>query len=56
MTLGKLRELGVRSLAVTCECQHEAVLAVDRWPDALLVRAFAAIDLSFNPLSATTKL
>ena len=27
MTLGNMRELGVRSLAVTCElCHHEAVL------------------------------
>ena len=29
-----MRELGVRSLAVTRElCQHEAILAADAWPD-----------------------
>ena len=39
MTLGNMRELGVRSLAVTCElCHHEAVLPADDWPDAMLVR------------------
>ena len=28
MTLGNMRELGVRSLAVTCElCHHEAILS-----------------------------
>jgi hypothetical protein len=37
MTLGNMRSLGVRSLAVTCElCHHEAVLPADRWPDAAL--------------------
>ena len=41
MTPGNMRELGVRSLAVTCElCHHEAVLLADRWGDAVLVRAF----------------
>jgi hypothetical protein len=41
MTLGNMRELGVRSLAVTCElCHHEAVLPVDRWDDVVLVSAF----------------
>jgi len=36
-----MRELGVRSLAVTCElCHHEAVRLADHWPDAVLVRAF----------------
>ena len=41
MTLGNMRSLGVRSVAVTCElCHHEAVLPADL-PDALLVRAFA---------------
>ena len=35
--------IGVRSLAVTCElCHHEAVLPVDRWGDAVPVRAFGA--------------
>ena len=42
MTLGNMRELGVRSLAVTCVlCHHEAILAADAWPDAVLVRTFA---------------
>jgi hypothetical protein len=41
MTLGNMRELGVRSLAVTCElCHHEAVLPADGWPDTVLVSAF----------------
>jgi hypothetical protein len=41
MTLGNMRSLGVRSLAVTCElCHHEAVLLVERWADAVLVRSF----------------
>lgn len=41
MTLGNMRELGVRSLAVTCSlCHHEAVLSADRWEDSVLVRAF----------------
>jgi hypothetical protein len=35
MTLGNMREQGVRSLAVSCWlCHHGAVLTVDRWPDA----------------------
>ena len=41
MTLGNMRDLGVRSLAVTCEvCHHRAVLPADRWGDAVLVSAF----------------
>jgi hypothetical protein len=41
MTLGNMRSLGVRSLAVTGElCHHEAVLLAERWPDAVLVRSF----------------
>jgi hypothetical protein len=36
-----MRDLGARSIAVTCElCHHGAVLPADRWPDAVLVRAF----------------
>ncbi len=43
MTLGNMRELGVRSLAVTCElCHHGAILPVDPWSDAVPVRAFAS--------------
>ena len=41
MNLGNMRELGVRSLAVTCElCHHQAVLPADRWGDAVFVSAF----------------
>jgi hypothetical protein len=41
MTLGNMRSLGVRSLAVACElCHYEAVLAADEWSDLILVRAF----------------
>ena len=41
MTLGNMRALGVRSLAVTCElCHHEAVLSAERWGDGVLVQAF----------------
>jgi hypothetical protein len=41
MTLGNMRGLGVRSLAVTCElCRHEAVLSAEPWNDAVLVRTF----------------
>jgi hypothetical protein len=32
MTLGNVRELGVRSLDVSCWlCHHRAVLSADRW-------------------------
>ena len=41
MTLGNMRELGVRSLIVSCNlCRHKAVLVADDWPDTVLVRAF----------------
>jgi hypothetical protein len=41
MTLGNMRELGVRSLDVSCwNCPHRAVLSADRWPDDVLVPAF----------------
>ena len=41
MTLGNMRELGVRSLAVTCDlCHHRAVLPAESWGDAVLVRDF----------------
>jgi hypothetical protein len=33
MSLGNMRQLGVRSLAVYCwRCYHQAVLSADRWP------------------------
>jgi hypothetical protein len=41
MTLGDMRELGVRSLFVSCwQCHHEAVLNADRWPDHVTVPSF----------------
>src|ERR1700733_2878934 len=41
MTLGNMRELGVRSLDVMCSaCRHEVVLNVDAWPDDMPVPAF----------------
>jgi hypothetical protein len=45
MTLGNMRELGVRSLAVTCElCHHEAVLQADDWGDIVLVPRHRGFD------------
>jgi hypothetical protein len=41
MTLGNMRGLGVRSLAVSgWNCHHQAVLSADRWPDDVAVPAF----------------
>jgi hypothetical protein len=41
MTLGNMRELGVRSLFVSCwNCHHQAVLCADRWPDDVAVPTF----------------
>jgi hypothetical protein len=41
MTLGNMRENGVRSLAVYCLlCHHRAVLGVDKWPDHVTVPSF----------------
>jgi hypothetical protein len=41
MTLGNMRENGVRSLAVSCWiCHHQAVLSAAPWPDGLPVPAF----------------
>jgi hypothetical protein len=41
MTLGNMRELGVRSLDVSCwTCQHHAVLSADRWSDDVAVPTF----------------
>ena len=38
MTLGNMREHGVRSVDATCEaCQHEAAINVDTLPDAVYV-------------------
>ena len=42
MTLGNMRELGVRSLDVSCWlCRHQAVLTADRWPDDIAIPTFA---------------
>ena len=41
MTLGNMRELGVRSLAVSCSiCHHAARLDVDSYPDDSTVPSF----------------
>jgi hypothetical protein len=41
MTLGNMRSLGVRSIAITCElCHHAAVLSVEPWPDDVPVPTF----------------
>jgi hypothetical protein len=41
MTLGNMRANGVRSLSVSCWlCHRAAVLAVDRWPDHVMVPSF----------------
>jgi hypothetical protein len=41
MTLGNMRENGVRSLSVTCElCHYEAVMKVDAFDNAIPVPAF----------------
>jgi hypothetical protein len=41
MTLGNMRENGVRSLAIYClQCHHRSVLAVDKWPDSATVPSF----------------
>jgi hypothetical protein len=41
MTLGNMRENGVRSLFVSCwQCHHQAVLSADPWSDDIPVPAF----------------
>jgi hypothetical protein len=41
MTLGNMRSLGVRSLAVSCElCHHTAVLSAEPWSDHVPVPSF----------------
>jgi hypothetical protein len=41
MTLGNMRELGVRSLFVSCwQCHHQAVVSADAWPDDIPVPIF----------------
>jgi hypothetical protein len=41
MTLGNMRENGVRSLVVSCSlCHHEAVINAAPWPDHIPVPTF----------------
>jgi hypothetical protein len=41
MTLGNMRENGVRSLDVSCwNCHHRALLSADPWPDTMPVPTF----------------
>jgi hypothetical protein len=41
MTLGNMRDNGVRSLAVSCwQCHHRAILSAERWPDDTPVPTF----------------
>ena len=41
MTLGNMRQNGVRSLAVACSiCHHEAVISAERWPVSVPVPTF----------------
>ena len=42
MTLGKMRENGVRSLNVDClACGHQAMVNMDAYPEDLTVQSFA---------------
>jgi hypothetical protein len=42
MTLGDMREIGVRSLAVSCWiCHHQAVLSAEHWPEEFLCQHLA---------------
>jgi hypothetical protein len=41
MTLGTMRQHGVRGLFVTCQhCGHERAVTMDDWPDDAPVRSF----------------
>jgi hypothetical protein len=41
MTLGNMRDQGVRSLSVSCWlCDHDGVLNADPWPDSVYVPSF----------------
>jgi hypothetical protein len=45
MTLGNMRYLGVRGLAVHClnpQCRHQAVFSADDYPDEVPVPSFQA--------------
>jgi hypothetical protein len=60
MDLADMRENDVRSLAVSCwNCQHEAVLNAERWPDDVPVPSFGprmvctGVELSARMLGRT---
>jgi hypothetical protein len=56
MTLGNIRELGVRSLAVSCwQCHHQAVLGADRWPDDVAAPTFGPVCTSCGIVGADTR-
>jgi hypothetical protein len=41
MTLGAMRQLGVRSLAASChKCHHEMIIEADQWLDRMQVPSF----------------
>ena len=41
MTLGNMRQHGVRSLVIACSlCRHEAVISAEPWPDSVPVPTF----------------
>lgn len=41
MTLGNMRQNGVRSLSVSClSCHHDSIVNMDRWPDDVPVPSF----------------
>jgi hypothetical protein len=47
MTIGNMRENGVRSLAITCGalcCHHQAVLDVGAFADDVVVPSFGLLD------------
>ena len=44
VTLGNMRQLGVRGLLVLClnpQCRHEETMSVDDYPDAIELPSFA---------------
>ena len=44
MTVGTLRQLGVRGLLLVCldpHCRHESTMSVDDYPDAIELPSFA---------------
>ena len=52
MTLGNMRELGVRSLDVSCWLyHHQALLSADRWPDDVPV---PTLGLAWRALAAAS--